>query len=58
MSKRKPKPDGKDGPRGLSCPKCGCRHLPVWYTRPRRGYTLRVRSCRNCGHRVTTRERI
>lgn len=41
---------------GLACSKCGCRHLPVYYTRERRGYILRVRTCRHCGHRVTTRE--
>lgn len=43
---------------GLQCPKCGCRHLPVWYTRKRPGHILRVRRCRHCGRRVTTRERL
>lgn len=43
---------------GLACPKCGCRHLPVWYTRQRPAHILRVRKCRHCGRRVTTRERI
>ena len=43
---------------GLECPKCGCRHLPVWYTRKRPGHILRVRKCRHCERRVATRERI
>lgn len=43
--------------RGLCCPRCGCRHLPVLYTRPRTNHILRVRRCRHCGRRVTTRER-
>ena len=42
---------------GLECPKCGCRHLPVWYTRQRPGHILRVRKCRHCGRKVMTRER-
>lgn len=41
---------------GLMCPKCGCRHLPVQYTRQRNGYIMRVRECRYCGRRMTTRE--
>lgn len=42
---------------GLECPDCGCRHLPVYYTRRRRRHILRVRYCRNCGRRIVTRER-
>ena len=41
----------------IVCPKCGCKHLPVVYTRPRAGHILRVRACRHCGKRVVTRER-
>lgn len=44
--------------KGLSCPECGCKHLPVWYTRPRLNKIMRVRKCRNCGMRLTTYERI
>ncbi len=44
-------------PIGVECPDCGCRHLPVYYTRARRGFILRIRHCRNCGRRVITRER-
>ncbi len=44
-------------PRGLICPRCGCRHLLVHYTRPRVGYILRVRLCRHCGRKMATRER-
>lgn len=43
--------------RGLVCPKCGCSHLPVLYTRHKRDHVLRVRLCRDCGRRVITRER-
>ncbi len=43
---------------GLICPKCGCRHLFVVYTRPRAGHILRLRSCRHCGKRLLTRERL
>lgn len=43
---------------GLACPKCGCRHLPVVYTRPRDNGILRARQCRHCGKRIITRERI
>ena len=46
-------PDG-----GLQCPKCGCRHLPAQYTRRRPGHTMRVRICRHCGRRITTREQV
>jgi len=42
---------------GLSCPKCGCKDLRVFYTRRRQNYILRVRYCRYCGRRILTRER-
>lgn len=42
---------------GLECSACGCRHLPVYYTRRRRGFISRVRFCRNCGKRKITHER-
>lgn len=43
---------------GLSCPKCGCRDLRAYYTRPKADHILRKRICRHCGHAVITRERI
>ena len=43
--------------RGVICPRCGCRHSYVVYTRHRHGYTLRLRECRACGRRWVTRER-
>lgn len=44
--------------RGLRCPKCGCVHLRVIYTRRAWGGGLRRRrECRYCGHRITTTER-
>jgi hypothetical protein len=48
-------PDGPEG--GLKCPKCECRHLPVYYTRHVDGTVRRVRRCRHCGYELTTRER-
>lgn len=57
----KPKPDLEAGDiptGGLSCRSCGCRHLPVLYTRPHPGGKIkRVRECRNCGRRTTTIEK-
>lgn len=43
---------------GIECPKCGCRHLPVAYTRHVGSRIKRVRYCRHCGHRVVTSEKI
>lgn len=44
---------------GLRCPKCGCRHFRVAYTRPIVGDQIeRRKECRHCGHRVTTHELI
>jgi transcriptional regulator NrdR family protein len=43
--------------RGLRCPKCGCGHFRVLYTRPAWGNRLlRRRECRHCGRRITTYE--
>jgi transcriptional regulator NrdR family protein len=43
--------------RGLACRHCGCRDLPVVYTRPKHGgRIMRRRECRHCGRRVTTWE--
>ena len=47
---------GSDDPAGVVCRHCGCRHLPVNYTRHHRGFILRVRECRHCGRRPVTRE--
>jgi transcriptional regulator NrdR family protein len=43
---------------GLECPRCGCRHLPVLYTRQRPKKVVRARQCRHCGRRVVTQETI
>ena len=54
--------------RGLSCRNCGCRHLPVVYTRPKPGgKVMRVRQhvrrnfsedgCRHCARRMVTWEK-
>jgi len=43
--------------RGLECPKCGCAHFRVLYTRRALGgRLLRRRECRYCGRRLTTYE--
>lgn len=43
--------------RGLACPKCGCGHFRVLYTRRApAGRLLRRRECRYCGRRITTYE--
>jgi len=45
--------------RGLTCPKCGCSHFEVVYTRSAiGGKIVRRRQCRHCGRRVLTCERI
>jgi hypothetical protein len=46
------------GSRGLECPDCGCRHFDVVRTIPGMRHIRRVRSCRYCGRRVTTSERV
>ena len=52
------RPAAAELPRGLACIRCGCRHLPVVYTRPKAGHILRLRECRHCGRRIITRERV
>jgi transcriptional regulator NrdR family protein len=48
-----------DEQRGLRCPKCGCAHFRVLYTRQTWGGALRRRrECRYCGQRITTTERV
>lgn len=54
-----PKQEAARTPRGLECPRCGCRHFRVIYTRAAwGGRIVRRRECRHCGRRVTTSERI
>jgi len=43
---------------GIECPRCGCRHFYVVYTRPRAGKSVRRKECRYCGRRITTSERL
>jgi len=46
-----------DRKRGLECPRCGCGHFRVLYTRRAwGGRLLRRRECRHCGRRMTTYE--
>ena len=51
------KPPEEKPIKGLRCPVCECRYVPVLYTRPARRGVLRVRRCNNCGHRIRTYER-
>ena len=49
--------DNKSEKRGLECPRCGCQHFRVLYTRRAwGGRLLRRRECRYCGRRITTYE--
>jgi hypothetical protein len=60
MNAKLPKsPERADEQRGLVCPKCGCCHFRVIYTRAGwGGRIVRRRECRHCGRRVTTYERV
>lgn len=49
----------QDEQRGLRCPKCGCEHFRVIYTRRTwGGKIMRSRECRHCGRRVITYEHV
>lgn len=42
---------------GLICRACGCEHFRVIYLkRLLNGVLMRLRECRHCGRRITTRE--
>jgi len=62
MTESTPKPiplEKKTAPekRGIECPRCGCKHFTVIYTRPTEGLRIRRRrECRHCGRRITTYE--
>jgi len=58
MTTSAPKPTKPNEPRGLVCPKCACRHFSLVKISHVIGYIRRRRSCRHCGHRITTSERI
>jgi transcriptional regulator NrdR family protein len=50
--------DRSEAPLGLRCRRCGHRRFRVIYTRPGPGgIVTRRRACRQCGTRITTRER-
>lgn len=51
-------PEKPDTPIGLECPDCGCCDLRVYYTRRLAKAIRRVKTCRHCGRRITTTERI
>jgi hypothetical protein len=58
MAKANGRSESEERDQGLECPRCGCRHLPVLYTRYRPKKIVRVRKCRHCGRRVITHEAI
>lgn len=60
MSQSIPQPLPKQAEaRGLVCPRCGCQHFRVIYTRRALGgKVVRSRECRHCGRRVITYERV
>ncbi len=60
MIQKQPNPVEKpDERRGLVCPRCGCEHFRVVYTRRAPGGKIvRSRECRHCGRRVITYERV
>lgn len=44
--------------KGIVCPRCGCGHFRVVYTRAKLGgRIMRRRECRHCGRRITTWEK-
>jgi transcriptional regulator NrdR family protein len=43
---------------GLTCPKCGCKHFEVVYTRPKPQRIMRRRECRHCHNKIVTFEKI
>lgn len=47
-----------DGCAGIACPKCGCRDFRVIETSRIKDAMTRRRSCRRCGRRITTREKL
>ena len=51
-------PESDARARGIECPRCGCRHVYVVYTRQRLMKILRVRECRHCGRRIKTYEQV
>lgn len=45
-------------PKGIACPKCGCRDLRVFQTRKHAGgKVVRIRLCRYCQRKIITTER-
>lgn len=43
---------------GISCPKCGNYRFKCWCVRQRPGKIVRVKTCRQCNHRIRTRETV
>lgn len=58
MPKVKQRDEVVDGQKaGLVCRACGCQHFRVVYLkRMPNGVVRRLRECRHCGKRITTRE--
>jgi len=59
IGKRSKKKPAAEEAVGVCCPSCGCGHAPVRETRKYAGgLTRRYRTCRHCGRRFTTTERV
>lgn len=43
---------------GIVCPNCGCSRMPAVNTRRQRKQNIRLRSCKDCGQRIWTKEVI
>lgn len=48
----------QQAPEGVRCPNCNCGHVPVQATRRKAGRIARYRTCRACGRRFVTSERV
>ncbi len=59
MAKSQQRPADTGDAAGLRCWKCRSRQFRVIYTRPcPNGGIMRRRACRQCGTKITTRERM
>ena len=58
MAKAKGSSEPEDKPQRLTCPRCGCQHLPVLYTRRRPNKIVWARQYRHGNRRVIQHEAI
>lgn len=58
MADGSPVHDSRAKLQSLECPRCGCRHMYVVYTRSTPGRIVRIRECRHCKRRLRTHEQV